>query len=151
MLTLPATGVVHHRGGQRGRLDQSEEAKRRGRLRPHVVRGHHPGEEQQRCRHLHLTPSAVSSLLSHHPPPSTLPSLLSISHPRDGASTLCTNVSAVPSPLISISVLFVPPPPPPPSLCLSRLAGECLSVKTARRHGYATSRSKFLRLSIVIY
>ncbi len=56
-------GVVHHRGGQRRRLDEGEEAERRGRLRPHLLRRNHPGEKQQRCCHLHLK-LHLSSVLS---------------------------------------------------------------------------------------
>lgn len=105
MLTLAATGVIHHRGGQRGRLDQSKEAKRRGRLCPHVVRGHHHGEKQQRCRHLHLKSRCLLTLVI----PSTLPSLLSISHQETAPPRLHERFTR-PSPLISISVLFVPLP-----------------------------------------
>lgn len=101
MLTLSAAGVIHHRGGQRRRLDQSQETKWRGRLRPDVVCGHHPGEKQQRCRHLHLK-SRCLLLLSTHPP------LLSISPlKRRGLHEhfIC------PSALISVCVLlFVPLP-----------------------------------------
>lgn len=60
---VSATGFIHHRRGQRGRLDQSEETKWGGRLRPHVVRGHHPGEKQQRCCHLHLKSCSHSSVI----------------------------------------------------------------------------------------
>ena len=66
-------GVVHHRGGQRRRLDEGEEAERRGGLRPHLLRRNHHGEKQQRCCHLHLTP--------HCPPPSA-PSLCHSLHLR---------------------------------------------------------------------
>lgn len=83
LVCVSSAGVVRHRGGQRGRLDEGEEAERRGGLRPHVLRGNHHGEEQQRCCHLHLKHCGLSShpvCLPHCPPcpPPPTPSPLHI-------------------------------------------------------------------------
>lgn len=129
-------GAVHHRGGQRRRLDEGEEAERRGGLRSHLVCGNHYGEKQQRCRHLHLSP-----LVRPPSPRRSLHSLLSLSSSRDntGKGKTPRRISArtsirlfppllsVPSLLSPINRVSVSPHPHPPCVSVG-LCSPAVSV-----------------------